>query len=56
MKTVKMLEEKTCQFCSEEKLADYDSKTNYGPWAYVCSFHWITECNSFTGGFRLTYE
>ena len=28
-----------CQYC--EHKADYDAKTRYGPWAYMCSYHYV---------------
>lgn len=27
-----------CNFC--DRLAEYDGKTNMGPWAYMCRSHW----------------
>ena len=32
-----------CAFCPEP--ADFDSKTTFGPWGYLCTPHWMT--NSF---------
>ena len=32
-----------CQMCNKE--AKYDAKTLMGPWAYVCSFHFVNDCN-----------
>jgi hypothetical protein len=31
-----------CDFCSQggqQTLAEYDGKTNFGPWAYMCAAH-----------------
>ena len=29
-----------CDFCADE--AQYDAKTTFGPWAYMCESHWKT--------------
>lgn len=36
-----------CNFCESEgaeeiKPAQYDAKTDFGPWAYMCEDHWNT--------------
>jgi hypothetical protein len=36
-----------CQFCAEgnvKRLAKYDAKTKFGPWAYVCESHFNRLC------------
>ena len=30
-----------CQFCEARKPADFDTKTTFGPWAYVCGPHFV---------------
>jgi hypothetical protein len=37
-----MLDMPGCQMC--KKVAKYDAKTKMGPWAYVCSFHFVNDC------------
>lgn len=27
-----------CDFCGDK--AEYDAKTKFGPWAYMCGTHW----------------
>lgn len=42
-KKVPMLDMPGCQMC--KKVAKYDAKTKMGPWAYVCPFHFVNDCN-----------
>jgi len=37
MRTIQVSELPKCQFCDEP--AEYDSKTIFGPWAYLCKKH-----------------
>ena len=39
MKTVELPNTVTCQFC--DCVAEFDSKTTLGPWAYLCSPHFV---------------
>jgi len=34
MKVARVFEEKKCNFCG--RLAQYDGRTRFGPWAYMC--------------------
>ncbi len=39
VKTVELPNTVTCQFC--DCVAEFDSKTTLGPWAYLCSPHFV---------------
>lgn len=57
MNTVKMFEKKYCAYCGQNKiLATFDTVIPGGGWAYVCDFHWVKNCNNYSGAAKLDYS